>query len=239
MDGLVVLVLSIIFSLFRLPAWRRLATREELGKAGLNPEEISLVEKGLKTGHRDAVLETLAISQERQREAFKEATGTDLRTIVPTIGEEVSWKDIHLQVFKVLEFDRAGTIIGPNDEVKVRSLFSPYGYLLVQSPILNQPVRLPIIHRDDFWLAASVFDDPNLTGFVESDELLVTYAPRKILADGRSDEPSHVLHYLLAGEGTLDEYYSSENDLHMAKPNPRILFGQFVYDGEIRVQVKS
>jgi len=36
--------------------------------------------------------------------------------------------------------------------VKAKSRFKPYGYLLVESPIFNQPAKLPIVHRDDFIL---------------------------------------------------------------------------------------
>jgi hypothetical protein len=217
---------------------RQINIERERNGLALFPEA-PLVMQDLERGDKEAALERIARSQERQREDYKAATGIDLKDVVPTIGEEISWKDIHLQVFKVLEFDRIDTRIGPNDEVQATSMFTPYGYLLAQSPILNQPVRLPIIHRDDFLLAASVFDDPNLVSFVESDELLVTYAPRKILSDGRSGDATHVLHFLLIEEGALDNYYSMDNDANMAKPNPAFLFGQFVYEGEIRVQVND
>jgi len=38
---------------------------------------------------------------------------------------------------------------------------------------------------------------------------------------------------------TLNSYYSVNNDAHMAKPEPQKLFGPFVYQGEIKVQIKS
>ena len=102
---------------------------------------------------------------------------------------------------------------------------------------MNQPVRLPIIHRDDFWLAASAFDEPELADLVDTDELLVTYAPRIVLPGGLSGEPTHVLHFVMTPQGTLEEYYTKDNDLQMAKPNPKLLFGEFVYEGEIGVQM--
>lgn len=218
---------------------QRRQARRELGRLGFDSEEISSIANDLKAGKPDAVIEKIAASQERKREMFKQATGIDLTDVVPTIGEEISWQDVHLQIFRVLEFDRAGTEVGANDEVKAKSMSSPYGYLLVESPIFNQPVRLPIIHRDDFLLAASVFDDSNLVGFVDSDEFLVTYTPRKVLSDGRAGEASHVLHYLLTGKGAIEDYYSIDNDKHMAKHNPSLLFGSFIYDGEIRVKTNS
>ncbi len=96
----------------------------------------------------------------------------------PEIGRDIGWTDIIRHVFRVKEFDRTGTTVGPGDKVKASGRFKPYGYLLVESPILNQPARLPIVHRDDFLLATTVFDDPQFAEFVETEELLVTYAPK-------------------------------------------------------------
>lgn len=45
----------------------------------------------------------------------------------------------------------------------------PYGYLRAESPILNQPLSLPIVHRDDFILATTVYDDSGLTAAVTSE----------------------------------------------------------------------
>jgi len=98
-------------------------------------------------------------------------------------------------------------------------------------------VRIPIIHRDDFLLAVSVFDEPKLATMVVDEELLVTYAPKHLLPKGLSGSPHHVLHYAITPCGTLDSYYSKNNDMYMAKPDPQKLFGQFVYQGEIKVQI--
>ena len=100
-------------------------------------------------------------------------------------------------------------------------------------------MRLPIIHRDDFLLAASVFDEPKLAGLVVDEEFLVTYAPKHLLPKGLSGSPHHVLHYVITPRGTLDSYYSMNNDMHMAKPDPQKLFGPFVYQGWIKVQINS
>ena len=48
-----------------------------------------------------------------------------------------------------------------------------------------------------------------------------------------------VLHYAIVPSGTLDSYYSANSDAHMARPEPQKLFGQFVYQGEIKVQINS
>jgi hypothetical protein len=138
-----------------------------------------------------------------------------------------------------LEFDRGETTIGENDQVKAKGLFKPYGYLIVESPILNDRARLPIIHRDDYLLAASVFDEPRFADLVVSEELLVTYAPKHLLPKGLSGSSHHALHYVVVPSGTLDAYYSVNDDMHMARPEPRKLFGPFVYQGEIKVQINS
>lgn len=158
---------------------------------------------------------------------------------IPEIGKEISWENIINHAFRVFDFDRNGTTVNERNQVKARSSFRPYGYLLVESQILNNRVKLPIIHRDDFLLAASVFDDPKLVGFIESEELIVTYSPKYLGPMGTSGSPHHVLHYALASSGTLDSYYSVNNSAHMAEPDPQKLFGPFVYDGEISVRIDS
>lgn len=157
--------------------------------------------------------------------------------MIPEIGRDIRWIDIVGHVFRVLEFDRAGTTIGPGDTVKALSLFKPYGYLLVESPILNQPGRLPIVHRDDFLLAASVFDEPHLLEAIKTEELLVTYVPKQKLPMGAIGL-SHGLHYVITSRCTLDRYYSTGNDMHMRSPAPEKIFGALVWDGELRVKVE-
>jgi hypothetical protein len=239
--GIIVLTLValVILAIVLFVRWKRHQARKFLEKMGLGSEEISLIEEDMRKGNQPAVLKRIAKAQEKRRADFFASTGTDPSTFIPEVGREISWADIVRQVFRVLEFDRTDTTIGPNDNVSSSSMFTPYGYLLVESPIMNQPVRLPIIHRDDFLLAASVFDEPKLAELITTDELLVTYAPKKILRGGLAGDTSHVLHYVLSPEGTLDRYYSKDDDAHMAEPNPSLLFGQFVYEGEIRVQVNS
>jgi hypothetical protein len=157
----------------------------------------------------------------------------------PEIGRDISWADIVRHVLRVVDFDRAGTTIAENGAIHAASRFNPYGYLLVESPILNQRVRLPIVHRDDFLLAASVFDEPKLMEAVAHEELLVTYAPKHLLPKGLAGGTSHSLHYVITPRGTLQRYYEWEGDAHMAKPAPEKLFGEFVYEGEIKVQVNA
>lgn len=207
--------------------------------SGLTDEEFSAVLKEKQKGNEKAVEKILASAQERAKAKYKEATGIDPKSIIPEIGKEISWANIVNHVFRVFEFDKNGTTINESNQVKAKSSFQPYGYLLAESPILNNRVRLPIIHRDDFLLAASVFDDPNLANLVESEELLVAYSPKHLGPKGVSASPRHVLHYALVPSGTLDSYYSANNGAHFAKPEPQKLFGPFVYRGEIKVQINS
>ncbi len=73
--------------------------------------------------------------------------------MVPVVGEDVAWKEIVRQVLHVLEFDRGETIINPDGSLKRASLMEPDGHLLVKSPIFYRPIKVPIVHRDDFLLA--------------------------------------------------------------------------------------
>src|SRR3989344_1131531 len=214
-------------------------TKKSQKDSGLTSEEFSTMLKEKQKGNDGAVEKIITSAQERAKAKYKEATGVDAKDIVPEIGKEISWADIVNHVFRVLDFDRNNTTIDSNNQVKAKSSFQPYGYLLTQSPILNNKVRIPIIHRDDFLLAASVFDDPKLANLVESEELLVTYSPKHLGPKGVSASPHHVLHYALVPSGTLDSYYSANNDAHFAKPEPQKLFGPFVYQGEIKVQINS
>ncbi len=151
------------------------------------------------------------------------------------VGRDCEWTDIIGQVFHVLEFDRAGTTIGPGDKVKAKSFSKPYGYLLVESPIINKPVRLPIVHRDDFILADSVFSDPKWFQAIQEEELLVTYVPKHKLPGGAIGI-SHGLHYVMTPSGTLDRYYEIANHVHLMNPAPEKIFGTLVWDGLLRVQ---
>jgi len=213
----------------------RARAEKEMRTLGLSPDEVESVLEELRSGNQDAVLQRLAEIQEQQRAGLL-AAGVDVRAMTPEIGRDIEWTDIVRHVFRVLEFDRGGTIIGPGDTVKASSLFKPYGYLLAESPILNQPVRLPIVHRDDFLLTARVFDSPELLEAVKGaeTELLVTYVPKHKLPRGLAGG-LHPLHYVITPRGTLDRYYEVGNDMHMGSPAPEKIFGAFVWD-EVRVQ---
>lgn len=202
---------------------------------GLTSEEVDALLKDWRELSDEEKLGKIRDIQENRKEYFKKITGIDANNIVPEIGKEISWADIVNHTFKVLDFYRNGTTIDENNQVKAKSQFQPYGYLLVESPILNNRVKLPIIHRDDFLLAASVFDEPKLATMVKDEELLVVYSPKQLAPNGLSGSAHHVLHYTIVPSGTLSSYYSVNNDMHMAKPEPEKLFGSFVYQGEIKV----
>lgn len=152
----------------------------------------------------------------------------------PEIGVDIKWPQIVRHVFRVVDFDRNGTVVLGSGKVKTKGFFKPYGYLLVESPILNMPVNLPIVHRDDFMLATFVYDEPSLLEDPETEELLVTYTPKNELPGGLAGN-THALHYLIAPKGTLERYYEHNNDEHMARPAPEKLFGEFKWEGELTV----
>ncbi len=238
MDIVVTIIIALILAFAVLIGRRLLRHRgalNEMRKLGLTPNQFEKIQEELQSGNREAALQRIANIQKQQRTDFLKE-GFDIQAMTPIIGRDIEWIDIVSQVFRVLEFDRAGTIVGSGDTVKAASSSNPYGYLLVESPIFNQPAKLPIVHRDDFLLAASVFDEPQLLEVIEKEELLVTYVPKHKLPKGLIGM-SHALHYVITPRGTLDRYYEVENDGHMTKPEPEKIFGTLVWDGEIKVQV--
>jgi hypothetical protein len=150
------------------------------------------------------------------------------------IGRDISWVEIIHHVYRVLEFDRAGTKADQNNNVIAKSNFKPYGYLLVDSPILKQNLRLPIVHKDDFLLAASVFDDPKLSKEIKELELLITYIPKHISSDGLAGV-WHSLHFVITKPGTLEKFY--ENESNITKPTPEKIFNNISWEDEIRVSL--
>ena len=201
---------------------------------GLTRDEVL----AMKEMDRDALLDRFAQIQDENK-AQLEAAGFDTDALTLQVGTHCEWIDVNQMVFRVVSFDRSDTTVDLNagvQSVEARSETGAYGYLLVESPTLNQPARLPIIHRDDFYLASSVFDDPTFS-FPEGTELLVTYAPKKMDKRGFSTSPHHVLHYALVPKGTLERYYSHNEigDRRMSTPEPHLIFGPFKYDGMISV----
>jgi len=206
--------------------------------AGLTPEESSLALEDLQKGNHKSGVQRFAKAQERLRMKFKEETGIDPFAIIPEIGQDIKWTDIVRQVFRVLEFDRSDTTVLADGTVKAATQTKPYGYLIVESPILNVKARLPITHRDDFVLATTVYDEPKLAEPIAQKEveLLVTYFPKHKLPMGFAGI-THALHYVITPRGTLERYYEFNNDEHMANPAPEKLFKRFAWEGEIRVEV--
>ena len=137
---------------------------------------------------------------------------------IPEIDRDISWVEIIRHVYRVLEFDRAGTKIDQNNNVLTKSIIKPYGYLIIGSPILKQHAKLPIVHKDDFLLAASVFDDPELSKEIQELDLLVTYIPKHIRQDGLAGI-WHSLHFLMTKPGILEKFYEKESRNY--KPNSR------------------
>ncbi|MEN6335596.1 MAG: hypothetical protein ABFE01_15200 [Phycisphaerales bacterium] len=195
-----------------------------------------MVQQDLSRGDRAAAECRIASAQARSKAALR-IMGVDIDTMIPVIGQHIQWSDIIGQVFRVREFDPGDTVLQADGQVSAKTLAQPYGYLLVESPILNQPAVLPICHRDDLFLASSAFDEPKMAqAVVEEAELLVTYLPQDVFPDGRAASLQHHLHYVVVPLGTLHRYYEVADAVHLAKPAPEKLFGSFMYEGELRVQ---
>lgn len=206
---------------------------------GLNNEQTDRLKDSMAKGD-DAVMQTIKEIQNEQKAVLR-AKGIDYSNTTPAIGKEIQWSDVLSMVFRVVDFDRNGTTVDIDkggSSVVAKSPTEPYGYLLVEAPTLNQPVTLPIIHRDDFWLAASVFDKPRLYNLIKSGdaELLVTYAPKRE-QNGYLVGIEHALHYVFVPDGTLENYYSDtpEGNRRMSQPETELLFGRFIYSGAISV----
>lgn len=219
---------------------RREVTRQQASATirDYTSKERAEIDALVASGDKEGATARIAEFQEARLDELK-AQGVDLETFTPEIGRDLEWGGVVRQVFSVLEFNRGNTTIGPDGMPKSSGLTVSYGYLLVSSPIFNQPARLPLIHRDDFMLATFVFDEPNCDEILENAELLVTYAPEKTRRDGKAASIKHCLHYVLCPLGTLERYYAYSNDIHMREPSPEKLFGKLIYDGEIRVETNQ
>ena len=87
--------------------------------------------------------------------------------------------------------------------------FEPYGYLIVQSPLFKDSIRLPIIHKDDFLIIESARKETIWKKFLQEHELLVTYCPKDITANGLSTSSYHVLHFAVVPNGILANLYAN------------------------------
>ena len=221
--------------------WTMARFDKAVKSSGLTPKEDSLIQEDLQKGDQESAVHRITKAQERHR-AFLLEQGIDPFALIAVIGQDIKWTDIVRQVFRVLEFDRSDTTVLADGTVKPTTLTKPYGYLLVESPILNVKARLPITHRDDFTLATTVesvlkeYADPQLAELAAQTELLVTYFPKHKLTMGFAGK-THALHYVIVPRGTLERYYEFNNDEHIANPSPEKLFKKFAWEGKVRVKV--
>jgi hypothetical protein len=182
------------------------------------------IKQAMMEGGQEKAEAVIAEFQAQNKAALK-AQGVDVDSIVPVVGQHIGWEQIQGQVFRVLEFDGSGAIVGPDAIPKRKISVLPYGKLRVESPILNQPAWLPILHRVDYMLAQSAYDRPTWIGCAE---LLVTYMPkRKFL--GFLPSVAHILHYVIARKKALEEYYDYKDRDHVRYPELEKLFGKLRY----------
>jgi hypothetical protein len=149
-----------------------------------------------------------------------------------TVGHSIKWNDIKKEVLRVIEFDTNGTTIDHNNVVHAKSKFKPYGFLISEWPIIERKVKIPIVHRDDFLLASSVFEKNHLKEQFANYDLLVCYNPSK---DSKLAPFLHSLHFVLTSKSTFQEY----NEIHkttLLGCNPELMFGQWVWEGELKVK---
>ncbi len=207
----------------------------EFEQRGITGKDIETVSQYLDSGDGLSAFKHIEGVEKRHRTDLIEK-GVDTEETIPEVGREIPWTEIVRQVFRVLDFDRSETTLDDEFKVIAKDSHSPLGYLLVESPILNQPMRLPITHSDDFRLAASIFDHPMFPEMSEQHELLVTYVP-KLKLPGSLAGIWHAIHYVVTPRGTLEQYYSFNNDEYMRNPSPEKIFKPFVWNGEVRVEM--
>jgi hypothetical protein len=122
------------------------------------------------------------------------------------IGKYISWKESILLIFKIVGFDDNGTKVDIDGNVKARNLFKPYGYLNVSNPLFPDELKLPIVHKDDFYLIEGIFTNPKLDSLISSFDLLVVYRPKEITESGTAGF-HHNLHYSITPKGTIDSFF--------------------------------
>lgn len=158
---------------------------------------------------------------------------------IAEVGLDFPWSDIIRLPFRVVDYENNGTQIKEDGTVVAKNLRDPYAHLLVEHPGLDFNITLPVIHKDDYRLIASVYDHPDvmLHKKLEDRELLVVYAPEHTEEDGRASGWWHVLHFALAPGGTLESYIRENDEEVLANVNQ--LVGEFSYQGELQVHFKN
>ncbi len=108
------------------------------------------------------------------------------------VGRDIKWDEINGEVFRINAIDRNGTIIDEGGQVHAKDNFSPYGFLIVEWPIIERRVKLPITHKDDFLLVSNIYDNPEALAAIDGYDFLVCYYP----ADHMKNEYAAFLHVL-------------------------------------------
>lgn len=134
------------------------------------------------------------------------------------IGKHIPWKLVEGEVFRITDFGPFATVEG--DKVKALSVFMPYALLAVESPILNQPALMPILHRAEFLNLHEIYEQ---RGVGTEEEVLVSYLPyRGFLGPLLRLLGLPRLHLRIRPKGELERYYA--DDQHWQRPSARETF---------------
>ena len=136
----------------------------------------------------------------------------------PFVGQEIQWGQIEGDLFRVMRFTPMATAAGGKVTESVGRM--PYGLLKVESPILNQPARIPVNHRDEFLNLWDIYQDGD--GMKEGTELLVSYLPYRGFLGFLTRMIQPRLHLRVHPAGELERYYSDES--HWERPSARDYF---------------
>lgn len=154
---------------------------------------------------------------------------------IATVGRDIKWVEIKKEVLRIIDFDKNGTSVDSTGIVRSRSTLKPYGFLIAEWPIIERKVKIPIVHRDDFLLASSIYDNADLLKQIQGYDILVTYYP-----PDPKDYPNsaylHQLHFAITPPTTLEKFYDIKKNTLLGC-DPEIIFGDFVWVGELNVKI--
>ncbi len=152
---------------------------------------------------------------------------------IALVGHNIKWGAIHKQVLRINEFDRNGTTIDTNRVVHAKSNFKPYGFLIVEWPIIIRKLKVPILHKDDFMLASSIFDNQLFIEKIKDKDLLVTYFP----LDKKENKNAiffHSLHFVITNPKVFEKYYEMRKKYIGCEPE--LIFNDFRWEGELKIK---
>lgn len=136
----------------------------------------------------------------------------------PLIGRDIKWREIEGHLFRIVHFMHLA--FAGDDKIQSAAAGLPYGFITVESPILNQPAMMPVNHREEFLNFWDIFQEDG--GVPAGTELLVSYLPYRGFCGLILRLTMARLHLRLRSAGELERYYG--DDSHWKRPSGREYF---------------